>query len=164
MLSNAILRRELIRSIMGNLGMIPKDEFGKHGIAISDFMVSKKLKVEYDGLPTEHINVYAAQMMDANNQILRATCCSLKEDLALVFGLSNGPLYGLRLDYYASVADEEWGTFLTKSANGWTAPKLYDQLLACAGIEMVTDLGTVWHKCSDYDDLYDELATIVEMS
>lgn len=158
-----ILTRELVRNIMGNLGMIPKAEFGKYGITLDDFLLPKKIKIEYEGSDVENIPICAAQVRSENEQLLKVMCCSLKDDMILVFGIEDMQIYGLKLDYYANVMEHDWGKFLVKLGSSWVEPSTYDQLMACAGFEKLSDVGVKWRPCNDYNRLFESLMELIEL-
>ena len=163
-----ILRRELIRHIMGNFGMIPKDDFGSRGITMKEFRIDKALKIEYDDLKTREHRVFAACMKrhsdTGQEKKFRVMCCSLKEELVLVFGVEGLPLHGLRLDYFATVADNYWGKFLVKHAETWQKISMFDQLTACAGVEKLSQSVVQWEPDDDDNsDLFSALTELVEM-
>ena len=156
-----ILHRELVRPIMGNLGMIPKSDFGKNGITAKEYLIDKALTIEYDNDDKIEHKVYAACMKNSAGKNFRAICCNLKDDLVLVFGVDGLPFHGIRLDYYSSIEDQEWVKFAVKN-NKWQSLSTFDQLMACAGIEKLAQSAVQWVSCDNYEDLFEALAEVVE--
>jgi hypothetical protein len=165
-MSHEILKRELVRTIMGNFGAIPERDFGSQGIAKKEFLTSKTLDIQYEqNLQSIKYNVYAAQMV-VDGGAFRVISASLNDDLVVVFRFDGVPtLYGLRLDYYGTIDGQDWGgLFCTKvSDTKWMSASLFDRLMVCAGIEKLVNLEYFWTKCDNYEDLFSAMVELVEM-
>ncbi len=165
-MSHEILKRELVRTIMGNLGMLPKVDFGTQGIAKEEFLINKTLDIQYNqNLQPVKYNIYTAQM-SIDNEKIRTISTSLNDDLIVVFGFDGVPtLYGIRLDYYASIDGQDWGGLFCLKLDGakWKGANLFDRLMVCAGIEKLASSEYFWSKCNNYEDLFIALAELVEM-
>jgi len=168
-----VLNREIIRHILGGLGLVPPPNFGKVGITTKVFKAEKTLALEFENSKGEdqktEFALWSGQISmgaPGTAQVLRALATDICDneknyhEFIAVYQLEAAPIHAVKHIF----SDEDNGLFLTKlDGKAWRPVGTYEKLIACAGFERMIQLGLTWAPCKDYEELYPSLVEVVEM-
>lgn len=166
-----ILNREIIRHILGSLGLVPPPNFGKVGITTNEFKTKKTLTLEFEDSKGEdqktEFALWSGKISLGNPngmqtlKILATDICDNEQgyhEFIMAYRLDEAPIHAIKHIYSDNDA-----LFLTKVDEIWRPVGTYEKLIACAGFERMTQLGLSWLPCDEYDELYSSLVEVVEM-
>jgi hypothetical protein len=163
-----VLNRELIRTVMGSLGIVPPPNFGKVGITTNDFLLDEHISLDFEdknGIPNkEKFAMWCGITAHGSDEIkvLLTDICDNEtgyHEFILVYRLSNYAPHILKHVF----SDDDFGLFLRKVEKEWRPVGQYEKLVSCAGFCQMSSLGLTWVPCKDYTDLYPLLIEGVEM-
>lgn len=153
-----LLNRELIKKILGQLGITSGKSFGKVGVTSKDFIVSSdKFEIENEQFP-----IWAGELKTNNTfQVLFTKVDYKKEPTEFILLLKIGEaLLGIRF-----IWDEEddYGIFVIQANKEWIPANTFIKLNTTAAIESVTNEGILWEPCKDYASIYPELLSLLDV-
>lgn len=173
-----LLRRELCRLMLGNMGLVPPPNFGRVGLSTNDFKIDKVISLEFEdergNKYTEGFGVWCGSITLQGMRIraIATDICdneSNYHEFIVVYALDGAPIHGIKVIY----GEEHNGLFVVKgdifSGEGivendvWKPVGRYEMLVAAAGFEKMNDVGVTWVPCNEYDDLYESLIEVVSM-
>jgi hypothetical protein len=163
-----ILDRELVRMIMGSLGIVPPPNFGKVGITTDEFLLEDTLSLDFEDnqgkLKKQKFGIWSGKASYGGQDIrvLFTDICDNEtnyNEFILVYNVNNSSNHMLRHIYH----DDDDVLFLTKSNKSWVKLGMYHKLITCAGFYNMANIGIRWSKCEDYNDLYEDLVSGIEM-
>jgi len=155
------LTNSLVKHMLGNFGFVDPPLFGKVGL--SEFLLKTKdnITIKYENEIEKKYPVYAGEL-NLKDGLLKSigTYVHFNDDpseFIVLFKLNNNEITAIK-----KVEDE--CLFLT-SSNGvdWEYATMYQKLMACAGLEYLTNTGYNWSPCLSYLDLMQPLREIVEL-
>lgn len=154
------LTKEIISYMLGNLGVVAPPLWGMRGVTEKAFNTGKILKVQVDN-NIKTIPIYSAQC-NIDKSKLKVVALMI-EDLFPTFitlmMLDDGPVYAL-----SQSTEDDVGIFLASyDKKTWINVSIYDKLLACAGLEKITDQGLGWQSQNEIDIFLPLLQQIIEM-
>jgi hypothetical protein len=165
------LKKEIIKRIMGNLGIVPNHNFGKVGITLDDFYVGEDLELIDDGQDKTYNKIYCGIVVVDDFKI-KSLFVSIGADpgdqsddaceFILILKPDNAPVYGL-----AICEDYEFGSFLMKVADdsakvSWIPASILVQSQILTAIEQITQEGIMWEPCKEYAELKGCVLSVLE--
>ena len=163
-----VLNRELVRTVMGSLGIAPPPNFGKVGITTDNFALGKYISLDFEdkdgNQKKENFAMWCGKAKHGEDEIraLLTDICDNEtgyHEFIMVYQLSNFQPHILKHVF----SDDDFGLFLRKNADGWKPVGQYEKLVSCAGFVQMSNLGLTWTPCEDYNDLYPLLVEGIEM-
>lgn len=156
------LQTAIIRYVMEKMGFsslsnsIPSIAFRS-----KEALLSRRLKVEVDGSPTERA-CYCAELAVAT-QAMRAIVTSLPEegffDEAVVYRFGEGVSYGMRL----STDPVDVGDFLVRDQNGnWNPVPTLLQATCLAGFEKLNSYALNWKRSEQSENMFENLVEFLK--
>lgn len=132
------------------------------------FLIPRKISFNIDG-EEKIANLWGAQITidNLNFRILCGDFSSEIKEFALVIKLDNCPTYGCYLSF-CEMNDNHFtnpsdGMILFSfKDNHWLISNTYVQATFLAGMEQLKDVGAAWQSLVKYDDLIDNIKTLVE--
>jgi len=168
-MADEILTRELVRHVLGKIGLVPPPNLGKVGISTDAFKLPKTLDIEYFN-DTNEKQVSSFPLWCGMCQMGKSKMIALATDLfsedeeyhefCAVFCVDDLAIHGVKHIF----SDHEEAQFIiARDRERWSQLGLYDKLLVTAGMERLADLGATWNPCAEYEILYARLIDLVEM-
>lgn len=165
MKTNDIFNREIIRHILGNLGMVPPPNFGKVGISTEEFKQQKTLLLEFESRGSRmetikfplwggkiessgaKLNVLATDLFDENYH-----------EFVVVFQTNGETMHGIKhnFDEQANLA----GFFMFDGVV-WKNVSTITKLKVCLGFELLNDWGLTWEPANT-EFLLPNLLSLIE--
>lgn len=157
-----ILTKELLKRILGNLGAVPGDNFGKVGITRQEFALQKHMIIQEED-KTKDLIVYAGESkVDNIYQTMLVNTGTIDEpEFILMIKIEDGSLFGFQLPW---VDEKDPGMFMIYANNTWQPISLLYKLNLTAAVEMMTQQGVVWYPCSHVDELYEQFTNLVDFA
>jgi hypothetical protein len=154
-----ILTRELARHVIGKFGLVPPPNLGKLGITTRDFLLDRRLKIEYDDGSAEFPIWCGVSGCQPSITVLATDLTSDNyHEFCTVFTVDKQVIHGIKHIF----SDSDDALFMIWNGE-WKPTGLRQKLLLTAGLEQITDLGLGWIPENNYEILYDRLVEIVEM-
>jgi hypothetical protein len=160
-----LINREIIRHIMGNLGISLPPELGIVGITTKEFLQKEKLTIEYQ---TEKVNypLWFGSCLLGEDRLYALATDIVEDDtheFCLIVHYASGKTFGFKHVY----VDSDFGTFLRSDAPAqWKEVALAEKLMVCSAFERMADIGVMWEpERSDnerYKILYLYLVSLIE--
>lgn len=152
------LTNEILLHVFNGLGITKSVDVS----LISDsFLLPKQIKFKVLDEDLIVVKLWGAQITIDKSR-LRLLCGDFSMDtkeLALVIKLDNCPSYGCYLSFQD--IKDSFIVFSLKD-NEWLMANTYVQATFLAGMEQLRDIGTVWNTLSKYDDLVENIKSLVE--
>ena len=157
-MENEILNLELLKRIFGNLGAVPGDNFGKHGLTTEDHIIDKTIKFEEEGKITEYLlRCGEINCEGSKYHIILVNLKSLKSpEFIAILNVDEGMSFGFSLQ-------DDMGAFSIKYEEQWVGISMLHKLNLTAAIEMVTQEGLQWAPSSleSSNYMYDLLISLL---
>lgn len=162
------LKKELCKSIVNNMGLVPSPNFGKVGLTTKDFLIDKTISLEFENeLGNKIIQKFGlwCGSISLSGMMIKALVTDICDndnnhhEFIVTYKLENGPIVGISIIY----GEDHNGLFLFKKNEQWKPASNYEMLMAAAGFEKLNDLGIMWKPNKDYEELYDSLIEIIGM-
>lgn len=146
------LTKEIIKRILGNLGVVPPPNFGTLGITESLYKTKEYIEIEYENKEKIKHELWAAET-EIKTKKLKTILVDLslesRYEYLVVFQLDKFPCYGLRLAF----VNDDLGLLLVLHGDRWQQVSTLIKAQALVGIEMLTNQGFVWKPLKEFDDL-----------
>lgn len=157
------LTKELISYMFSNFGIVSPPLFGKAGISEKIFKSNTVLEFQDDTGVNCTSPIYSA-ITNIGQGKMHVVFTAFNDneiyEFAVVLQLDDFPIYGIK----QVINSDDVGIFVVSSGDGnWRNPNMYDKLLACAGLEHLTDRGVGWVPEQDLGKLFTALQQLVEM-
>jgi hypothetical protein len=165
---NSILMEHIVQHVFANLGLIAVPYIQpQHVQTILDknFKLHDKKLSFADGAKQVQRPVYGAQLNLVDKEFkIMAGDCSLditSPEYCVVVQLTGLPAYGLymicdpQLDPEALIA-------VTVNNKDWMPCSTFLQATVLAAMEQLRDVGMGWSKCTNYQELYNTLTTMIK--
>jgi hypothetical protein len=153
-MKNLLINREIIRHIIGSLGVAPPPNLGVVGMTSKEYLVKDHITtVEYDGSKKNHPIWFGSCTLGDGRLYAMITDVYDEElhEFAVVTYYTSGKIYGFKHLY----TDDDFGVFLQSlDLNTWSEVSLYEKLKVCAAFENMADIGIEWTPESKDDDNY----------
>jgi len=165
-----ILTRELARYVLGKMGLVPPPNLGKLGMSTCDFLLEKKLEIEYYDADNQK-RKSAFPLWCGETRVGQSRMLTVATDLfttdqeyhefCSVFIVDNLAVHGIKHIF----SEHEEALFLIASdpKADWKPNGLYGKLMITAALEKMADLGIPWRPAKDYEVLFSKLVELVEM-
>ena len=166
---NKVLNRELIRTMLGDFGLVPPPNFGKVGISTQEFLLKESLDMEVESESGEMESISyglwagSIMFMQSSLRVLATDICDIEagyHEFVVTYRMDEAPIHAIK---HVFQDDEDPGLFLRKNNHEWKMVSLYDRLVATAGFERLTSMGATWRPEKQYEDLYEALVEVVNM-
>lgn len=144
------LTYELVARIMGNVGIVPGPNYGKHGACLP---TGKTILLEENSKEVEHI-VYSAQL-NIGTSIYHVMFSAIGADEFIMILSFDNDKYGFYMNHFEKEAD------LFKKFDNWQPVNILTQLNLAAGFEALTSHGYQWS--ADGIELFDEFVGFVDL-
>lgn len=156
---NNNLTKELIKRIVGNLGIVIGNDFGKVGITTKEF-VQTQLKTNNELGIEELTNFYCGKIeLKETQDLLRIAFIELSEDEFIIsIRMNELPIYIIYIDY---IYNTELTNFFLINNTKKESVGIINQLQITIGIEQITQDGILWEPCNNYADLKDAILSSV---
>lgn len=158
-----ILTRELVKRIFGNLGAVPGKNFGKVGITLDEFKLSKTISLkEDDSKTTTDHSIWAAEVkIDIIYKAIITNIGTIDiPEFVMLLKVSGINMLGFRLLW----DEEDSGVIMSYDNDEWRPISVLRKLQLTAAIELMTQQGVVWYPCQEVDDLYDQFVALVDFA
>lgn len=157
------LTREIIRRMLGDVGVAPPPNFGKVGISIPELRLRHDLTFSMEDGNQHIFPLWAGEISVDPDVKIRALLCDLSIDdvseYALALRITDKPIYGLKLIY----DNDDNGIFVISENDGWKPANMTVKTRALIGMETIMDQGMEWGDCSEIGDLEEAITRIAEM-
>lgn len=150
---NKKLTTEIVKHILSGFLSINSDKY--KSIISSEFLLSKKLLTEEDGIDFEYeIWGCQTQMTEPIKCIIMNCSSSDKREYCLIISIHNYPTYGV---YIFSDLENEKSLISVSIDKGktWMPCQIYLQATFLAAMEQLKDNMFVWEKCKEFDQEYE---------
>lgn len=169
---NRSLTEEIAYHILANLRILPSTFVAPSNtqrLVDKQFLLSEKLSFEEDKQVTSR-NVYGCQILVTDNKEFKMLLgdCTIDDDLpeyCLIVQLKDAPVFGLYLAFTRLLEDppdSEAMIAVSPDKKNWMPCSTYLQATFLAGMEQIKDLGFGWSKCSNYQELYEQLLSFIK--
>lgn len=165
---NAHLRKEIVKHVFANLGIISSDFVSRKlskSLMDDEFLLRTTLIFEDENGGAIRNKVWGCQISaDVQEiKILLGACSEYKDiaEFAVIVQLKNAPAYGVYLVCNDKV-DSEALISCTINQKDWMECGTYLQATFLAGMEQIRDIGLSWNKCTDYESQYQLMLSFIK--
>jgi hypothetical protein len=163
---NQVLMENIVQHIFANLGLI-STSYARNTQSLIDKnykLADKKLSF-YNGTQEVHRPVYGAQVKIGDKEFkIIAGDCSLDSSIpeyCVVVQLTGLPAYGM---YMVCDPHSEPEALIAVTVNNqdWMPCVTFLQATLLAAMEQLRDVGMGWQKCTNYQEFYQTLVTMIK--
>jgi hypothetical protein len=164
---SSTLNREIVRHILGSLGMVPPPNFGKVGISTNEFRQQKCFDLEFENkygkMERVSFALWGGQIVQ-NGSIIKALGTDVCDDdgpfheFSIVYQVDSSPIHGIKHLF----AEEGEALYIIKSGKEWKQIGAAEKLITCAGFLTLNSQGINWNPYNT-EHLLPQLLEIVEM-
>jgi len=169
---NPVLNREIVRHVLGSLGMVPPPNFGKVGLSLEEFKLDKGFDLEFETdngkMEKKKFGLWCgvAQQGRSKLRVLATDICDNAtnyHEFCVVYRVDDAPFHAVKHVF----DDEAPAMYLVKHQTDvgevWRPVGTEQKLIACAGFERFNSLGIDWVPSVEFEDLLPVLMEVVEM-
>lgn len=169
---NPILREEIVKHVLSNLGVIPSEFVSQQkskSLINKEYLLSEHLLFEdAEGEVTQN-KIWGCQMSAESQEIkiLLGDCSqdSYVPEYCLLVQLKDSPAYGMYLVYDGLVGhriSSECMLAYSVDSKSWMECGTFLQATFLAGMEQVKDVGFGWNKCTNYQSQYQAMLSFIK--
>ena len=162
------LPKLIVRRIIADVGAAP-NAVGKTGLTVSELLLNKVIKVNYDDGVHEH-DVYSGKI-SIESTVLKGLLVDLTIDIPeylFVFRMDNMPIHAAKALYDEIDLGE---TFLRvyypdkekEPSFTWRDSGLYIKARMLSDFEKIVSYGFMWEDCKDIEDLYEAAVSLIDV-